>query len=259
MFYSKIFSLKNFQIALNYLIPLFVIIILFLILDLFNSQGIIDSQLIPGPSIIFQTISSDQPVFLQAFAETLTHSFFSLWFSVFLGITISIIFSLNIFLKNSLLPIAVFFQTVPIIAIAPLLVIYFGFGTPTIITTSIIVSIFPIIANTLKGLDSTDPQLVSLFKIYHFSKIQTLFKLKIPFAFNYIQVGIRISAGLSVIGTVAGEFVAGSGLGSLIDSARTQQRIDIVFSCLILLAMCGLLQILFVNILFYSIKRFRHF
>ena len=123
-----------------------------------------------------------------------------------------------------------FFQTVPIIAIAPLLVIWFGYGQPTVNASAFIVSLFPILANTLTGLQETDPQLKELFRLYKPSRWQLVFKLQIPSAIPYIITGIKISAGLAVVGAIVGEFIAGGGLGSLIDAARTQQRVDLVFS-----------------------------
>jgi NitT/TauT family transport system permease protein len=119
---------------------------------------------------------------------------------------------------------------VPIIAIAPLLVIWFGFGDPTVRASAFIVSLFPILANTLTGLQETDPHLKELFRLYKPSPWQLVLKLQIPSAVPYILTGIRISAGLAVIGAIVGEFIAGGGLGALIDAARTQQRVDLVFS-----------------------------
>ena len=153
----------------------------------------------------------------------------------------------------------IFFQTVPIIAIAPLLVIYFGYGPQTIIAAAVFVSIFPILASTLIGLDTIDKSLVELFKIYKISPTRTLFYLRIPGSYPFIYSGIKISSGLAVIGVVAGEFVAGGGLGSLIDTSRTQQRIDLVFACLLGLALIGLLQIMLLAMINSLIVRWRPF
>jgi NitT/TauT family transport system permease protein len=160
--------------------------------------------------------------------------------SVLLGSFIAVSFSLSPFLRKAVLPFAIFFQTVPIIAIAPLLVIYFGFGAPTVIAASFIVSIFPIIANTLLGLESVEKSKLELFKLYSSSRWQTLWKLQFPSAYTSIYAGLKVSIGLAIIGAIAGEFVAGGGLGAMIDSARTQQRIDIVFGALLLLSFMGL-------------------
>lgn len=218
-------------------------IILTAALEVFVRQGWLAESLFPAPSTVIKTLSELREDFSVAFKETLINVLGGLGISILVGSLLAFLFSLSDLLKRAILPFAVFFQTVPIIAIAPLLVIYFGFGAPTVIASSFIVSIFPIIANTLMGLESvSDPQ-KDLFRIYHATPLQVLLKLKLPNAYPYIYSGLKISAGLSIIGAIAGEFVGGGGLGALIDSARTQQRVDIVFGALLLLSLMGLLFI----------------
>jgi NitT/TauT family transport system permease protein len=129
---------------------------------------------------------------------------------------------------------------VPIIAIAPLLVIWFGYGMRTVVASAFIVSIFPVIANTLSGILSTDPALRDLFRLYGASGRDTLFKLRFPAALPQIFTGLRIASGLAVIGAIVGEFIGGQGLGSVVDVARTQQRVDKVFAAVLLASVLGL-------------------
>lgn len=215
--------------------------LLVLSLELAVKWNLISESLVPAPSTVMQTLAELRIDFLAAFIETLKNVVIGLMMSIVFGGGLALIFSLSDLLKRAILPFAIFFQTVPIIAIAPLLVIYFGFGSPTVIASSFIVSIFPMIANTLMGLESASEAQKDLFKIYHASPLKVLFKLKLPIAYSYIFSGLKISAGLSIIGAIAGEFVSGGGLGALIDSARTQQRVDIVFAALLLLSLMGLL------------------
>lgn len=237
--------------------PLFAFLIYFSAIEFLTTNEIIDPQLFPSLSQVLRTLGNEWKDFSVALTETFSHSFISLFFSFILGFIIALFFSSFRFLRNMIFPFAIFFQTVPIIAIAPLLVIYLGYGAPTIIASSIFVSIFPIIANTLIGLESTPKEWIDLFKIYKISPLKTLFLLKIPAAYTFIYSGLKISAGLAVIGVVAGEFVAGSGLGSLIDSARTQQRIDIVFGALLLLAAIGLVFISLISLLNMGVQKLR--
>lgn len=230
-----------------------------IVIEVLNKMGIWDPQLIPPASVIFDTIQENQEAFFSAFWDTARLSFQSLLLSFVLGFTLAIIFSLNDWIKRAIFPLAIFFQTVPIIAIAPLLVIYLGYGPQTIIASAVFVSIFPILANTLVGLDTINKNLLELFQVYQRSRLQTLFYLKIPGSYHYIFAGLRISSGLAVIGVVAGEFVAGGGLGSLIDTSRTQQRIDLVFAALIGLAVIGLSQIMLLNVINILITRYRPF
>lgn len=204
------------------------------------SMGWVDPQLLPPPSMVFASFQEFSADYQQAFFETATNTLMGYLGASFLGILMALTLSLSVIARRALLPFAIFFQTVPIIAIAPLLVIYLGFGAPTVIASSLIVAIFPVLANGILGLESQDPQEEELFRLSRASSWQLLLKLKLPRAYPSFYSGLKIAAGLSVIGSVAGEFVAGSGLGALIDSARTQQRIDLVFGCLLLLSVLGL-------------------
>jgi NitT/TauT family transport system permease protein len=129
------------------------------------------------------------------------------------------------------------------------LVIWFGFGQPTVIASAAIVSVFPIIASTLLGLKSTEPALLDLFKLYAASNRQTLWMLKIPFALPQIFSGLRIASGLAVVGAIVGEFIGGGGLGSVVDAARTQQRVDRVFAAVLISSLLGIVLVAAVNII----------
>ncbi len=237
--------------------PALSFLLISLSLEVLVRTEVLDSILIPAPSQVLTTMSENAADFASATWETFASVFQGYILSVFFGLLIAICFSLSSFLRRSVLPFAIFFQTVPIIAIAPLLVIYFGFGQPTVVAATLIVSIFPIIANTLVGLDNINRRYLELFKIYRAGRWQTLFRLRLPGAYLSIYSGIKISAGLAVIGAVAGEFVAGGGLGAMIDSARTQQRVDIVFAAILLLSLLGLFLIMGVNILHYFLRKWR--
>lgn len=237
--------------------PILSFILICITLEVFVRTSILDGILFPSPSQILETLFENRSDFLKAFLETSSAVLQGYFLSVVFGFIVAVGFSLSSFLRRSILPFAVFFQTVPIIAIAPLLVIYFGFGSPTVVAATLIVSIFPIIANTLVGLDNVNRRFLELFKIYRANRWQTLWRLKIPGAYLSIYSGVKISAGLAVIGAVAGEFVAGGGLGAMIDSARTQQRIDIVYAAILLLSLLGILLISGVNALHYLIRRWR--
>jgi NitT/TauT family transport system permease protein len=143
---------------------------------------------------------------------------------------------------------AVFFQTVPIIAIAPLLVIWFGWDR-TVVASAFIVSIFPVIANTLTGLLSTDPALRDLFRLYDAKRLATLLKLRLPFALPHVMTGLRIAAGLAVIGAIVGEFITGSGIGGSIMVSRQQNRVDKVFAGLLLASLLGIVLFTLVNLI----------
>ncbi len=239
--------------------PAIAFVLVFLLLEVLNRWGFVSPQLLPPPSTLLSTFLESFPEFYQAFLRTAGCVLLGWGSSAVLGVGLALIFSLSEILRRAILPFAIFFQTVPIIAIAPLLVIYFGFGPPTVVASSLIVAIFPVIANTLIGLESVSATKLDLFRIYQASPWQELWKLRWPSAYDSLYVGLKVACGLAVIGAIAGEFVAGGGLGALIDSARTQQRIDMVFVCLLLLSVLGLLLVGGLQLLNYFIRKIFHY
>lgn len=219
-----------------------------LVLEFVLRVGEVPEYLIPTPMSVLGVFGSDPQELWQAFGETSIAAGIGFLLSALAGTLAAIVLSSSSLVRRAILPYAVFFQTVPVIAIAPVLVIWFGFGTPTVVASAFIVSIFPIIASTLLGLQSTDPALVELFRLYSASPMQLLLKLKLPFALPQVFSGLRIAAGLAVIGAIVGEFIAGGGLGAVVDVARTQQRTDKVFAAVLLSAALGLVFVSAVNI-----------
>lgn len=217
--------------------------------EFLTRRGILSDFIVPAPSQVCRALISEQGVLLEGFLSTLSSSCIGLLLSFIIGSSVASLLATFNFLRRAIYPYAAFFQTMPIIAIAPLLVIWFGFGKPTVISSSFIVSVFPIITSTLAGFESIDPQFIDLFQFYQASKVDYFLKLKLPFALPYIFSGLRIAAGLAVIGAIVGEFIGGGGLGSLIDSARTQQRVDIVFAAVLMSSLLGLIFISLINYL----------
>lgn len=207
------------------------------------------NYLLPSPrDIAVATIDNWSDIYA-ATLSTLGSIVWGLGLSCSIGIALAVLFFAIPMVRRAVLPFCIFFQTVPIIAIAPLLVIWFGFGAPTVKASAFIVSLFPILANTLAGLQQTDPLLKELFQLYKPTRLLTITKLQLPAAIPYIIAGLRIGIGLAVIGAIVGEFIAGGGLGSLIDSARTQQRVDLVFSGVLMSSVLALLLILTLDLI----------
>jgi NitT/TauT family transport system permease protein len=203
-------------------------------------QGMLKSYLVPAPSAVFQALAGSRAELAAALLETSAAALAGFALSTLAGVAIAVALSSSRAIQRAFYPYAVFFQTVPIIAIAPLLVIWFGYGMKTVVASAFVVSIFPVIANTLTGILSTDPALRDLFRLYGASPAVTLFKLRFPAALPQILTGLRVASGLAVIGAIVGEFIGGEGLGSVVDVARTQQRVDKVFAAVLLASVLGL-------------------
>ena len=229
------------------------------LLEFIVNKGMIPSYLVPPPTQVIAALFDFSPDLRHAFFTTARDTLAGLVLSFICGQSLALVLSLSEFLRRALFPIAVFFQTVPIIAIAPLLVIWFGFGEPTVMASAAIVSFFPILSNALVGLESARREYLELFEVLGANEMQTLWKLQIPSGLRSSFAGLRVASGLAVVGALVGEFVGGGGLGSLIDSARTQQRIDLVFACVVLSALLGLLFVGSVFLAEYFVQQWRPF
>jgi len=167
--------------------------------------------LLPTPYAVAQIFVQDFNIIMIGLKQTFQAAFTGYIIATILGIAVATIMSLSKILERSLYPYAILLQTVPVVAVAPLIVLWFGFEIKSIIIISIIIALFPIINNTLLGLKSTSKTLVELFDYHKTNKFTSFFKLRFPSAIPNIIAGMKISAGLSVIGAIVGEFIIGSG------------------------------------------------
>lgn len=201
--------------------------------------------LVPSPYRVFGIFCENYKVLLSATLLTAIAAIGGLFLSVVLGTSIALVFSQSKIIRQSFYPYAIFLQTVPIVAIAPLIVVWFGNGFTSVIVVAFIISLFPIITNGTMGLMAVKPQWVDLFVIHHASSWQILFKLRFPNAIPYLLTGAKISSGLSVIGAIVGEFFAGygaqyHGLGYLITFTSGQMKTDYLFSAVFMSTVLGL-------------------
>ena len=220
--------------------PLIPLVVIVLAAEFVVREGMVKSYLLPTPTAVFRAMLESRQELGVALLKTSAAAFVGFILSTLAGVAVAVGLSSSKTIQRAFYPYAVFFQTVPIIAIAPLLVVWFGYGMRTVIASAFVVSIFPVIANTLSGILSTDPALRDLFRLYGASGRDTLFKLRFPAALPQIFTGLRIASGLAVIGAIVGEFIGGEGLGSVVDVARTQQRVDKVFAAVLLASVLGL-------------------
>ncbi len=204
----------------------------------------IPPYVLPAPSVVFQTLISDWPVLLQSLLTTLLTTLEGFLAAAFGGIVLALLFNQSKWLEYSLFPYAVILQVTPVIAIAPLLLIYLPQQT-AVVACAWIVAFFPVLSNTTLGLNSVDRNLAGLFQLYGASRMQTLRYLKLPAALPYILGGLRIAGGLSLIGAVVAEIAAGSagaGSGLAYRIAESGYRLNIprMFAALLLLSAAGI-------------------
>ena len=200
---------------------------------------------LPSPLLIAQTLVSDFPTLLPSWLFTLKITALALLGAAVGGLALSLLLTSSRLLERSLFPYAIILQVTPIVAIAPLIIIWAKNTTLALLICAWIVAFFPVVSNTVTGLNSIDPNLRDLFKLYGASKWQTMLWLRLPSALPYFLAGLRISGGLALIGAVVAEFVAGtggteSGLAYRILESAYRLRIPRVFAALVLISATGL-------------------
>jgi len=204
----------------------------------------IPPYVLPAPSAIFSTLFSDWEVLWQSLLTTLLTTLEGFIAASIGGILLALLFNLSKLVEFSLFPYAVILQVTPVIAIAPLLLIYLPQQT-AVVVCAWIVGFFPVLSNTTLGLNSVDRNLSGLFQLYRASRWQTLLFLKLPTALPHILGGLRIAGGLSLIGAVVAEIAAGSagaGSGLAYRIAESGYRLNIprMFAALLLLSLAGI-------------------
>jgi NitT/TauT family transport system permease protein len=205
--------------------------------------------LLPGPIAIAGTLVTDWRTLIDSWWITMSISLSALAVAVLLGVALSVLFSASKWVERSFFPYAVILQVTPIVAIAPLIIIWVDDVKLSLLICAWIVAFFPILSNTTVGLNSADRNLVDLFRLYRAGPLQTLRHLKLPAAMPYFLAGLRISGGLSLIGAVVAEFVAGtggtkSGLAYRILESGYQLKIPRMFAALSLISLSGVLLFL---------------
>ena len=205
----------------------------------------IPPYILPGPVLIAQTLVADWGTLSQSLLITLRITFAALIAAVSVGVALAIIFTQSKWLEKSLFPYAVILQVTPVVSIAPLIIIWVGDINLSLLICAWIVAFFPILSNTILGLNSADHNLINLFQLYRANRWQTLRYLRLPAALPYFLGGLKISGGLALIGAVVAEFVAGSGgnasgLAYRILESGYQLRIPRMFAALILISVSGI-------------------
>jgi NitT/TauT family transport system permease protein len=214
----------------------------------------IPPYLLPGPAAIARTLVDDWQTLAQSWWITMSIALAALAAAVVLGGGLAVLFSASKWVERSFFPYAVILQVTPIVAIAPLIIVWVNDTSLSLLICAWIVAFFPILSNTTLGLNSADRNLVDLFTLYRASGWQRLVHLRLPGAMPYFLAGLKISGGLSLIGAVVAEFVAGtggqaSGLAYRILESGYQLKIPRMFAALALISLSGILLFLALSLL----------
>ncbi|MBV9970602.1 MAG: ABC transporter permease [Xanthobacteraceae bacterium] len=230
--------------------------------DLVVRIGKLPPYVLPSPARVAESLVANWPVLWSSLLVTLTTTFEGLGLALVGGIGLAILFNQSRLIENAFYPYAVILQVTPIVAIAPLLLIYLP-QQAAVLACAWIVAFFPVLANTTLGLNSVDNNLADLFELYGASRLAVLMRLKLPSALPYMLGGLKIAGGLSLIGAVVAEIAAGSagaGSGLAFRIVESGYRLDIprMFAALILLSAAGVVIFFALSALSYLMLRRWH-
>jgi NitT/TauT family transport system permease protein len=223
----------------------------------------IPHYILPGPSLVLQSLIADWGTLLPSLLVTLQITFMALGVATIGGVALAILFTTSKWIELSFFPFAVILQVTPIISIAPLILIYVDNVHLALLICAWIVAFFPILSNTTLGLNSADHNLVDLFQLYGANRWQMLWHLRLPSAMPYFLGGLKIAGGLSLIGAIVAEFAAGtagagSGLAYRILEAGYRLNIPRMFAAVILISLTGIIIFMAFSLLSHLVLRRWH-
>jgi NitT/TauT family transport system permease protein len=239
--WDKIPWLKTLEVACPYLFGFAVLAAW----EIAVRVGNVPTYIVPGPLLIVQTLVNDMYTLWPSLMVTLGITVEAFVVSAVVGLLLALLFSSSRWVERTLFPYAVILQVTPIVAIAPLIIIWVKNTHLALLICATLVAFFPVVSNAAVGLNSTDRNLISLFRLYGASRRQTIMWLRLPAALPYYLAGLRISGGLALIGAVVAEFVAGtggtgSGLAYRILESAYRLRIPRLFAALVLISLTGI-------------------
>ncbi|UVK36417.1 ABC transporter permease [Mesorhizobium sp. AR10] len=247
----------------RWLLPLAIMILAIWLWDRICVWNEIPKYILPRPGVVLQTLYDDAGLLFSSLLVTLRITFLSLALAVIGGVGLAVLFAQSKWVEMSFFPFAIVLQVTPIVAIFPLINIYVDNQTTKLLLCAWIVAFFPILSNTTLGLNSVDRNLRDMFKLNGATHWQQLRYLRLPAAMPYFLGGLKIAGGLSLIGAVVAEFVAGaqgqsSGLASRIIEAGYRLNAPRLFAALILISFTGILIFLVLSLISHLILRRWH-
>ena len=231
---------------LRVVLPAFIVVALFVVWELVVRLNDIPHYILPAPSLVLKTLVDNWASLAPALWFTVKLTLLALVAAIVGGVVLAMAFALSKWVEISLFPIAVILQVTPIVAIAPLILIYVPSTTGALLICAWIVAFFPILSNTVIGLKSADSNLRDLYALYNATPWQRFRYLLVPSALPYFLAGLKVAGGLSLIGAVVAEFTAGTagketGLASRILESSFRTEIPMMFAAMLLVSLLGII------------------
>ncbi len=239
--------MRKYQNISDRLIPFIFVLAVLILWELIVNLGLVERYILPAPTDIIAALIANSSDLINHTAVTFFEGLSGLGVAIILSLVMAVVMDLFPVVKKAIYPVLVMSQTVPIIVIAPLLAMWFGFGIAPKIFVVVLVCFFPITVNLIEGLQGVDGELINLVRSMGASKSQIFTKIKFPSALPYFFSGLKMAATYSIMGAVIGEWLGGkSGLGVYMLRARHAFALDLVFASIVVIVMVSIA-------LFYSI------
>ena len=241
--------MKKFQSIINKAAPFIIILIMLLLWQILSMTGFIPKFMLPSPISVVKAFISDFPLLMHHTRFTLMEAFLGLGIGIVLGFLMAVIMDRFEFAYKAVYPVLIITQTVPTVAIAPLLVLWLGYGMLPKVTLIVVTSFFPITVGLLDGFKSADKDGLNLLKTMGATPFQNFMHVKLPSSIGYFFAGLRISVSYSVIGAVVAEWLGGfDGLGVYMTRVRKSYSFEKMFAVIFFISIISL-------ILMYAVKR----
>lgn len=233
---------KKIQNIIDKIAPFIIIIIILILWQIMSVIGIIPKFMLPSPLAVVKAFIKDFPLLMLHTKVTLIEAFLGLGIGIILGFVMAVIMDKYDFAYKAIYPVLVITQTVPTVAIAPLLVLWLGYGILPKVTLIVITSFFPITVGLLDGFKATDKDALNLMKTMGATPFQNFVLLKIPSSMGYFFASLRISVSYSIIGAVVAEWLGGfEGLGVYMTRVRKSYSFDKMFAVIFFISIISLL------------------
>lgn len=242
--------IRKLQNIINKIAPFLAIAIILLVWQLSSAAEVLPSFMLPSPADVIKAFIEDFPLLMHHTYTTLTEAFIGLFSGIVLGFFVAVIMDHFDTAYKAIYPVLVITQTVPTVAIAPLLVLWLGYGILPKVTLIIITSFFPIAIGLLDGFRSADKDSLNLLKAMGANSIQRFIHIKLPSSYSHFYAGLRISVSYSIIGAVVAEWLGGfDGLGVYMTRVRKSYSFDKMFAVIIFISAISLLLMYGVTLL----------
>ncbi len=230
--------------------PLLLVVILVVLWDLTIRLFSIPAYLIPPPGKVIVQLVAQWPMLLSESLFTTEATIWGFLLSIAVGVPIAMVIAYSRLVESYVYPLLVFSQSVPKVAIAPLFVVWFGFGILPKVITAFLLGFFPVVVSTVMGFKSVESDMLDLARSMGASRLQTFFKISLPAALPAIFSGLKVSVTLAVVGAVVGEFVgSNSGIGYVLQVANGNFDLPLMFAGLVLLSVIGVLLFVVVDLI----------